>query len=158
MWTRLAVSTLALTVASGCTFQHDPSTIGPKTLVGALGAAAAGGLIGAAAGGGDPLITAAGALGGLLVGGGIGSALDAQDRYVIQRTAQRAATAPTGQPVAWQAPSGTHGTYTPGPVVYRSSGLCRPYQMTVVIQGTLREVRGLACQRPDGTWRLEEQP
>lgn len=149
------ILTSGLVSCVGCTLQREPAPLGPKTTVGALGGAATGGVIGAAAGHGTPIAIAAGVLGGLLLGGGIGSALDAQDRSILQRTVQHTAAVPPGQTVTWQAPSGTRGTYTPGPVVQRADGVCRTYHMSVVIDGVFQEARGLACQNPDGTWRLE---
>ncbi len=55
------------------------ANVGPKTQIGAVGGAAAGGLIGAAAGGGTKGIVGGALLGGL-AGGAVGNVLDNEDR------------------------------------------------------------------------------
>src|SRR5438093_5077458 len=70
---------------------------GPKTAVGGLGGAAAGGLLAAALGGKGPGIAAGAILGGL-IGGAIGDRLDAADRAKASVAASQALeSVPSGQ-------------------------------------------------------------
>src|SRR2546428_14014781 len=75
---------------------------GPKTAVGGLGGAAAGGLLAAALGGKGPGIAAGTILGGL-VGGTIGDRLDAGGREKAPGgPAQALGNSPAGHSVGWQ--------------------------------------------------------
>src|ERR671922_2118386 len=77
---------------------------GPKTAVGGLGGAAAGGLLAAALGGKGTGIAAGTDLGGL-IGGAIGDRLDTADREKARVAASQALeSAPSGQSVAWRNP------------------------------------------------------
>src|SRR5919198_4556349 len=86
---------------------------GPKTAIGGLGGAAAGGLLAAALGGKGTGIAAGTILGGLL-GGAIGDRLDAADQQKANEAASRALeSVPSGQSVAWRNPdSGNTGART----------------------------------------------
>lgn len=129
---------------------------GPKTAVGGLGGAAAGGLLAAALGGKGPGIAAGTILGGL-VGGTIGDRLDAADREKAHAAASQALEAvPSGHSVAWQNPdSGNTGTVTPVRTYQTATGqYCREYTQTINIGGEKHKSYGTACREPDGSWRI----
>jgi surface antigen len=129
---------------------------GPKTAVGGLGGAAAGGLLAAALGGRGPGIAAGTILGGL-IGGAIGDRLDAADRQRANAAAAQALeSVPSGQSVAWRNPdSGNTGAVTPVRTYQTPSGqYCREYTQTITIGGERHQSYGTACREPDGSWRI----
>jgi surface antigen len=131
-------------------------TTGPKTAIGGLGGAAAGGLLAAALGGSGTGIAAGTILGGLL-GGAIGDRLDAADQQRAQVAATRALeTAPSGQSVAWRNPdTGNTGAVTPVRTYQTSTGqYCREYTQTITVGGERHQSYGTACREPDGSWRI----
>ena len=131
-------------------------SMGPKTTVGGLGGAAAGGLLGAALGGGGTGIAAGAILGGL-IGGAIGDRLDAADREKARVAASQAfESVPSGQSVTWRNPdSGNSGVVTPMRTYQISSGqYCREYTQTIYIGGEKHQTYGTACRQPDGTWKI----
>jgi surface antigen len=108
-WRGILVSTILMAfLLMGC------ESAGPKTAIGGLGGAAAGGLLAAALGGEGTGIAAGTILGGLL-GGAIGDRLDAADRQRANAAAAQALESiPSGQSVAWRNPdSGNTGAVTP---------------------------------------------
>jgi surface antigen len=131
-------------------------TTGPKTAIGGLGGAAAGGLLGAAIGKRPEFIAAGAILGGLL-GGAIGDRLDAADRRAASQAAYQALeTVPSGATTEWHNPdSGHYGTVMPTRTYQMASGTyCREYQQTVTIGGELHRSYGTACRQPDGQWKI----
>jgi surface antigen len=129
---------------------------GPKTAIGGLGGAAAGGLLAAALGGKGAGIAAGTILGGLL-GGAVGDRLDAADREKANEAASRALeSVPSGQSVAWRNPdSGNAGAVTPVRTYQTSTGqYCREYTQTINIGGEKHKSYGTACREPDGSWRI----
>jgi surface antigen len=130
-------------------------TTGPKTAIGGMGGAAAGGLLAAVAGGNAAGIAAGTIIGGL-VGGAIGSGLDAADRrYASQSAHQALEYAPVGSSVSWQNPDSRHyGAITPTRTYQTAYGYCREYQQWVTIDGEQRSSYGTACRQPDGSWRI----
>jgi surface antigen len=129
---------------------------GPKTAIGGLGGAAAGGLLAAALGGEGTAIAAGTILGGLL-GGAIGDRLDAADREKANAAAAQALeSVPSGQSVAWRNPdSGNTGAVTPVRTYQTSTGqYCREYTQTISVGGEKHKSYGTACRQPDGSWRI----
>ena len=129
---------------------------GPKTAVGGLGGAAAGGLLAAALGGKGTGIAAGTILGGL-IGGAIGDRLDAADREKARAAASQALESiPSGQSVAWRNPdSGNSGVVTPVRTYQTSTGqYCREYTQTITIGGEKHQSYGTACRQPDGSWKI----
>src|ERR671924_2143271 len=117
---------------------------GPKTAVGGLGGAAAGGLLAAALGGKGTGIAAGTILGGL-IGGAIGDRLDAADRAKASAAASQALeSVPSGQSVAWRNPdSGNSGVVTPVRTYQTASGQpCREYTQTITIGGEPQQSYG----------------
>jgi surface antigen len=131
-------------------------TTGPKTAIGGMGGAAAGGLLAAVAGGNAAGIAAGTIIGGL-VGGAIGSGLDAADRrYASQSAHQALEYVPVGSSVSWQNPdSGHYGAIAPTRTYQTAEGYyCREYQQWVTIGGVQHSSYGTACRQPDGSWRI----
>jgi surface antigen len=129
----------------------------PKSTVGAMGGAAAGGLIGAAAGGGTTGIIGGVLLGGL-VGGAVGNALDQRDKELAMQQAQLSLeNARIGQTSQWQNPdSGNSGTFTPTRTYQTETGqYCREYQQEIIVGNEKHESYGTACRQPDGTWKIQ---
>src|SRR5919106_3503841 len=141
---------LAAVLLMGC------ESTGPKTAVGGLGGAAAGGLLAAALGGKGPGIAAGTILGGL-IGGAIGDRLDAADREKASAAASQALESiPSGQSVAWRNPDSGHtGVVTPVRTYQTSTGqYCREYTQTITIGGEKHQSYGTACRQPDGSWKI----
>jgi surface antigen len=150
-WRGMLVSTILMAfLLMGC------ENTGPKTAIGGLGGAAAGGLLAAGLGGSGTAIAAGTILGGLL-GGAIGDRLDAADRQRANTAATQALeSVPSGQSVAWRNPdSGNAGSVTPVRTYQTSTGqYCREYTQTITIGGEKHQSYGTACRQPDGTWRI----
>ncbi|MGE3541240.1 MAG: RT0821/Lpp0805 family surface protein [Candidatus Tectimicrobiota bacterium] len=131
---------------------------GPKSTVGGLGGAAAGGLLGATLGGGA-VGTAAGVILGGLLGGAIGDRLDAADQRHVQHAAYRAfENEPVGTVTPWRNPdTGHYGTITPTNTYRTAEGIyCREYQQTIHVGGERQQGYGTACRQPDGRWQIVE--
>jgi surface antigen len=151
VWRGTVVSAILMAfLLMGC------ESTGPKTAVGGLGGAAAGGLLAAALGGSGTEITAGAILGGL-IGGAIGDRLDAADRAKASAAAAQALeSAPSGQSVAWRNPdSGHSGMVTPVRTYHTPTGQpCREYTQTITIGGERQQSYGTACRQPDGSWKI----
>ena len=132
--------------------------MGQKESIGTIGGGIGGAVIGAQVGEGKGQLfaIAAGTLLGVLLGGEIGRQLDDADRAAATRAYEQAQTAPIGQNITWNNPdSGNTGAVTP--VRDGTSGAgeyCREFQQTVNIGGRSEEAYGVACQQPDGSWRI----
>jgi surface antigen len=118
----------------------------------AAGAAGVGG--GAAASGSTSAVAAAGALGGGLVGATIGKKIEREDREKAAAAERQALS--RNEPVAWTGTKGgTRGKVAPTSSYVDAGGrLCREFSETVTIDGREEAATGLACQQPDGEWRL----
>lgn len=128
----------------------------PKTAIGGLGGAAAGGLIAGIAGA-SPAWIAASVIGGALVGGLIGNYLDERDKRLAAQAAHQALeTAPSGKSVSWTNPENGHsGAVTPTRTYQNASGqYCREYQHTITVDGKQERGHGTACRQPDGSWKI----
>ncbi len=132
--------------------------MGRKETIGTVGGGAAGAIVGAQMGGGtgQMVAIAAGTLIGVLLGGEIGRQLDDADRASANQAYQQAQTAPIGQNISWNNPdSGNTGAVTPVRDGTSSTGeYCREFQQTVNIGGRSEQAYGVACQQPDGSWRM----
>ncbi|MHC4104153.1 MAG: RT0821/Lpp0805 family surface protein [Planctomycetota bacterium] len=128
----------------------------PKTIIGGLGGAAAGGFL-ASAVGGDTAGIIAGTLIGGLIGGAIGDRLDAADRREAREAAQRSLeTSRSGTVTAWKNPDSSNaGTITPTRTFQTASGqYCREFQQTITIAGEEHKGFGTACRQPDSSWKI----
>ena len=122
---------------------------------GAATGAVVGGLLGNQVGGGSGrvLATIAGATAGSIVGGNVGKSMDEVNRM----KANQALSQYPDQASHWTDPK-TNNTYTiePGKAyTHEDKGQkkeCKPYTMTVVVDGDLQEAKGKACKGNDGKW------
>lgn len=148
----LAIAALAF--VSGCTENY-----GTKQTIGTLGGATAGAVVGSQFGKGDGRIaaTALGTLVGAFAGSEIGKSLDRADQQAASQAMNQAYVAPVGQSIRWNNPeSGNSGTVTTTNDGYSSSGsYCREFQQTINVNGRSQTAYGVACQRPDGTWQIQ---
>jgi len=128
----------------------------PKSVLGSVIGAAAGGGIAALAHGGPGWIVAGAALGGL-TGGFIGNSLDDRDRRLAAVAAQQALEDNrTGQAATWRNPDSGHGGTIVPTRTYQAAGgqYCREFQQSVTIDGKRQDAYGTACRQPDGSWRI----
>ena len=127
------------------------------TLIGAVGGALLGSTIGS--GKGQLVAVAAGTMLGAWIGNEVGKSLDRADRVALQGAQETAYTSPVGQPIAWNNPdSGNFGTVTPvrDGTNTQSGQYCREFQNEVTIGGRVEQAHGIACQQPDGTWKITQ--
>jgi surface antigen len=155
----VTTSLIAIIIASaGCTANSYSERQG----VGAVTGAALGGLLGAqfgGRGGSDKLATtAAGVFIGGLIGSEVGRSMDEVDRLKANEANNRAQAAPIGEKITWNNPqSRNSGTITPTREGNLESGsYCREFYQTVSIAGSTENAYGVACQEPDGTWRIAQ--
>ena len=155
---KLVLLAIALVLVSGCASQ---SHRGEREVSGGLMGAALGGLLGAqfGHGAGTAAGAAAGVLIGALLGSEIGHSMDEVDRMRANEAVVKAHTAPLGDNITWNNPeSGHSGSVTPTRDGYSDSGAyCREFYETVNIGGKSQDAYGIACQQPDGTWRIVQQ-
>jgi surface antigen len=147
------VTAIALAVA-GCA----EGDYGSKQTFGGLSGAALGGLLGAQFGDGKGRLaaTGAGVLIGALVGSEIGRSMDEVDRIRANEAVVRSRSAPIGETIAWNnSASGNYGSITPVRDGTSASGAyCREFQQSITVGGRKDQGYGIACQQPDGTWRI----
>lgn len=93
--------------------------------------------------------------GGGLVGGAMGADLSRIARREALEAEYRALeNTPPGEPVTWQAPSGSQGTVRAAQPYSVGSQNCRQYTHRLEAGGATQEARGTACRNPDGSWTL----
>ncbi|WP_109122958.1 RT0821/Lpp0805 family surface protein [Azospirillum sp. TSO22-1] len=168
--TRSTAAALGVAILlSGCAQPGPYGSAAPGTGIDGFGANKAtagtvlggvvGGLAGSRFGGGSGKLVAVGVgtLLGAALGNMAGKSLDRADQAYVQRAEQQAYAAPMGETIRWNNPqTGNSGTYTPVRDGYAPSGqYCREYQTTVVIGGQPQNASGVACQQPDGSWRIQ---
>lgn len=97
-----------------------------------------------------------GAIEGGLLGLDIGRSLSEGDRQLaLQAEYEALEYGRAGQPIAWRSgDSGSRGEVVVGPSYEVNRLDCREYTHTVYVDGRPRVVRGTACRRPEGTWRM----
>lgn len=126
------------------------SVVGCDTMtkqdVGVVTGGTVGALVGSRFGGGSgrALAIAAGAVAGALIGGQIGQSMDRQDRQYVYQALD------TNRSTSWVNPN-TGNQYTVTPT--STSGYCREYRTTAVINGKTQNIYGKACRQPDGSWK-----
>jgi len=153
VWT---IAILLVTLTAGCA----SNSYSERQTVGGLTGAALGGLLGAQFGGhrgNDRLITTGiGVFIGSLIGSEIGRSMDEVDRLKTNEAINRAQSAPIGEKISWNNPEKNHsGSVTPTRDGRSESGsYCREFYQTVSIGGKTEDAYGVACQQPDGTWRI----
>jgi surface antigen len=141
---------------SGCAAdgRADKEAIG--TLLGGAAGAWAGSTIGK--GSGRAVAIAAGTMLGATVGNSIGRSMNELDRIKMREAEQRAYSAPIGETIVWNNPnSGNSGTVTPTRDGRSTAGrYCREFQTEVIVGGKKENAHGVACQQPDGSWKIVE--
>lgn len=148
---RGAVVGVAVAVsAAGCaTYQQNGQLLG-----GVLG-----GALGSQIGhnGGRSAATIIGTLAGAYIGGSVGKSMDRQDRM----NAYNAITSnPVGRTAYWTNQYGNRYSVTPTqqyvPRYGQAAGeVCRSYVTTGFVGGQAQTIKGVACQQPDGSWKIE---
>lgn len=129
-----------------------------KEQIGGMSGAILGGIAGSNVGAGQGRTAAiiAGTLLGAFVGKSVGSSLDKADLMYAERAQAQAYNAPLNESISWNNPETGHaGTITPTREGTSSAGAyCREFQQTVTIGGQTEQAYGIACQQPDGSWRI----
>jgi surface antigen len=141
--------------------QNACQALGPKALSGAVMGAVGGGLLGAGIGGalggrrGAAIGGGAGMFGGLLGGLSAGKQADQRDCLAAQAALAQLASQPTGVPVTWQSPSGSHGSYTPtGPEYQQGNQFCRPVREDTAIAGHQpTQIGAVTCRTANGDYQ-----
>lgn len=143
---------LAATLLSAC------ENLGPKETTGTVIGAGTGAVLGSSLGRGDTRVmaVAVGTLLGALLGGEVGRTMDRADQAAAQQAYEKAQTAPINRSIAWQNPDNGHkGTVTPIREGTSQIGeYCREFQQSVTIGGRQENAYGVACQQPDGSWKI----
>ena len=149
---KITAVVLTASLLSACT------DVGPKESAGTLVGAGAGAVIGGQVGGGEGRLVgvAVGTLLGALLGGEIGRSMDRADQLAAQKAYEQAQAAPINRTINWENPdNGHYGTVTPVREGRSSVGeYCREFQQTVTIGGRQERAYGVACQQPDGSWKI----
>jgi surface antigen len=144
---------LALT---GCAADGRANKEALGTILGGAAGAWAGSSIGK--GSGRVVATAVGTMLGATIGNQIGRTMDEVDRMKMREAEQRAYAAPIGETIVWNNPStGNSGSITPVRDGRSTAGsYCREFQTEVTVGGKKENAHGVACQQPDGSWRIVE--
>lgn len=150
---RLIPAAMAVTLLAGCV-----SAGGTKETVGTVGGAVVGGVIGSQFGGGTGKLvaTGVGTLLGAFIGKEIGASLDKADQAYAEGAAQKAYSAPIGEPISWNNPkSGNKGTITTTRDGWSTAGnYCREFKQQITVDGRSEAAYGTACKQADGTWKV----
>lgn len=106
-----------------------------------------------ASGVGEPAI---GPVEGGLMGADVGRSLSAEDRAIALKAEYEALEYGRAvEPIEWRSASGAvAGKITVTPVTRVNRLDCRDYAHNIAIGGRMRVVKGTACRRPDGVWRI----
>lgn len=162
MTTRFAPRILMMTAVaaglmlSGCAADGRVDKEAMGTLLGGAAGAWAGSSIGR--GGGKAVAIGVGTMLGAVVGNSIGKSMNELDRIKMREAEQRAYNAPMGEAIVWNNPnSGNSGVVTPVRDGRSTAGsYCREFQTEVTVGGKRENAHGVACQQPDGSWRIVE--
>ena len=151
----LTLAVLASVGLAGCEALQNSGT---KQTLGAGTGAILGGVAGSkiGKGNGQLVATGIGVLVGTLVGSEVGRSLDKADVAYANQANTKAHSAPIGESISWNNPqSGNSGQVTPVRDGSDSQGrYCREYQQTIYVGGRQEQGYGIACQQPDGTWKI----
>lgn len=154
---RLTTLLLAVVLATSACASGQGRQIG--TAVGAQTGAIAGAVIGSQVGGSTGwriLGTIVGLAAGAIAGSVIGTILDREDREAADDAYDEAYFAPAGEAVEWEnEESGNSGEVrAEGTSFMRDGRPCRTFEHSYVADGEVHSDEGVACQEPDGSWRL----
>jgi surface antigen len=131
-----------------------------KQTIGTILGAGLGALVGSQVGDGKGKLVAValGTLGGAFAGSQLGKALDDIDRLKAGETQQSALeNNKDGVSSTWKNPNtGNSGKVTPTRTVRkeRSGEDCRSYEHEILVDGQKEVVKGTACRKSDGSWRV----
>lgn len=142
---------LSLTACSSDTIYRDLGSI-----AGAAAGTAAGAQIGS--GLGRQIAIGAASRTGSLVGKDFGSQLDKTSKQAAARAQNKALKGPVGNQITWQGntgkASGTVSVTQQG--THNSTGqACKAFTHDITIDGKVEYLTGIACQQPDGTWKVQ---
>lgn len=147
---------LAMLTLAGCETTGDSPF--SKQNIGTVGGAVVGGVMGSRFGEGEGKLVATGigTLLGAWAGSEIGKSLDRADRIYADQAASQAYVAPIGETINWSNPESGHGGSVTPVREGRSSNdeYCREYKQTISIDDRSETAFGVACQQPDGSWRI----
>ncbi len=153
---KLIVILSALSILSACAENQNNQ----KQTIGTILGAGLGALVGSQAGKGKGKLVAVaiGTLGGAFAGSQLGKALDDIDRLKANEAQQSALeNNKDGVGSTWKNPNtGNSGRVTPTRTASneKSGEDCREYEHEIVVDGKKEMVKGTACRRPDGSWRV----
>jgi surface antigen len=142
-------------ILSACAGMGEKETAG--TVIGAGTGAIVGAQVGS--GSGQVVAVAVGTLLGALLGGEVGRTMDRADQLAAEQAYEQAQAAPIGEQITWNNPdNGNSGSVTPvrEGTLDQTGEYCREFQQTVTIGGRQENAYGVACQQPDGAWRIEQ--
>ena len=144
---KLAICTVAATMALGLAGCQPGSNTGGATASGAV----LGGVLGGAIFGSAGAIIGGAVLGGI-VGNQIGQSMDRRDRQNMQSAIVRT---PVGQEATWTNTK-TNTTYQVRPVksYHKGNRYCREFQTRSKVGGEVKKGYGTACRQPDGAWKI----
>ncbi len=154
--TRIFIVLTLTVILSACAENQNNQ----KQTIGTIIGAGLGALVGSQVGDGKGKLVAValGTLGGAFAGSRLGKALDDIDRLKANQTQQSALeNNKDGEPSTWKNPNtGNSGRVTPTQTTRNeSSGEdCRRYEHQIIVDGQKEIVKGTACRKPDGTWRV----
>ena len=151
----LSMALMASVGLAGC---ESVATSGQKEQIGAVTGALLGGVLGSNIGGGKGQLVATGigVLVGTLVGSELGRSLDKADMVFATQANTQAHNAPLGEAISWNNPeTGNSGQVTAVRDGNDATGkYCREYQQTIYVGGQQETGVGIACEQPDGSWKI----
>lgn len=158
LYRRIVISIFMVSVAAGvhAECRRDNNN---KEIAGTLLGAAVGGLIGSQIGGGtgNKVAIGAGVLAGGLIGNKIGKSMDCKDLAYHEKTTHDALEYErTGTASTWRNPDNGHsGTIIPTKTYMVDKDTpCREFTQIIRTGEGTEEVKGTACRREDGTWKI----
>ena len=145
------VVSASLSVA-GCASQGGPSAQEFGFILGSIGGALVGSQFGS--GSGRAAATALGAVLGGYAGRIVATQLTKSDYEKMDNATYHAMN--TGETQAWSnAETGHSGTVTPGGTFQHGGQTCRTFEEKVNTGEQQAAGRAVACQNPDGSWRIQ---
>lgn len=139
-------------VAGGLSLSGCASQAQTAAGVGALGGGLAGGLLGNSKN--KEQWALIGAAGGGVLGYIFGNELDKNDQQKLNESL----AARNSQPTSWQSSGGGEYRVSPEPIRNVEGRRCRESTIETFRDGGRRNIRVLACERPDGSWEMKELP
>jgi len=136
----------------GCAAQGGPSSGDIGFILGSVGGALVGSQFGS--GTGRAAATALGAVLGGYAGRIVATRLTQSDYEKMDNAAYKAVN--TGEPQQWSNPETGHsGSVAPGGTFQSNGQTCRTFEEKVTAGDESATGRAVACQLPDGSWRIQ---